>query len=216
MTQTSCIAQGPALALLPFLDFFNHRSALRHGSIDWTCSFHERCQCPVAASMVQQPMTWGKPWIVQMLLYLLVLNAGNGWEWGNGTTIKSYHSLIPYQAPVGIFVLFLDEYVDLINFFAASRRLAMDMFNWWLPTWFKFFGQWHGKDTRYFRWAFSVSTLNCSWVAHHKGHIVFCESWDYGTSLMMIAGIKDPHNEGRFSSRLLSVGLQLQQLLDLW
>lgn len=34
--------QGPALALLPFLDFFNHRSAMRRGSIDWTCSFHER------------------------------------------------------------------------------------------------------------------------------------------------------------------------------
>ena len=37
---------------------------------------------------------------------LLVLNAGNGWEWGNGMIITSDDGsfLIPYSAPVSLVI----------------------------------------------------------------------------------------------------------------
>ena len=30
-------------------------------------------------------------------IFLLVLNAGNGWEWGNGTMISSYYGSFPHS-----------------------------------------------------------------------------------------------------------------------
>ena len=96
---------------------FFHALTMFHSPADlivpWQPNEHKLCFSNAqVVGHWQPPVLWGtkRCLCVPVKLVLRVLNAGNGWEWGNGMILHGYYGSFPHsrsEAPVSSFLQIL-------------------------------------------------------------------------------------------------------------